>query len=129
MFRAQQEAPPHLDPSSGACASVEPLKGGAEAAFGGLDRSVRKAAQLGNKPQVCFPKGKGAGGVHEIRNKEAGQGDSLAVQWLGHHAFTAGFTFFAWVQISWGTKIPQAMWQKRAREDLKKRKKAAAGWA
>ena len=49
--------------------------------------SARK--QASNLP----PQREGAWGVHEIKNKEGGRGDSLAVQWLGLHAFTAELNF------------------------------------
>ena len=46
------------------------------------------------------------------------QGNSLAVQWLGLQASTAGNTGSV---PGWGTKIPHAMWQPKTEKEKKKR--------
>ena len=46
-------------------------------------------------------------------------GNSLAVQWLGLHASTAGVTGSI---PGWGTKIPHATWQSQKKKKKRKKK-------
>ena len=58
----------------------------------------------------------------ELVLKSATLGNSLAVQWLGLHVFTAEG---AGSVPGWGIKIPQAAWWPKREKKKKKRKKSA----